>query len=66
MNWVRLVRGLILGAAILPLLAAGSCVVIAQTSVLNGFFNAVTPIFIDQVRVDLGLPATSLADTSGR
>jgi hypothetical protein len=54
-------RRLVLSIVTLPLLAAGSCAVIAQTSVVSGFFNAVTPLLVDHVRAGMGLAA----DTAG-
>lgn len=66
MFWVRLARGFIGVVLMWPLLAAGSCAVIAQTSVVNGFFNAVTPMLVDHVRADLGLSsATTTSQAKG-
>ena len=41
----------------LPLLTTGSCGSIVEQSIIDGFFNAVTPVVTDEFRQRLGLPA---------
>ncbi len=58
-----LARFLMLAVLTSPLLATGSCLTIAETSVINGFFNVVTPLLVDQARQSLGL-TTQTTDTT--
>ena len=55
---------LLVGLVALPLLATGPCLTIAQQSVINGFFNAVTPELVDQARTTLGLLPAVTTGTS--
>ena len=61
----RVLRCLALASLVCPLLATGPCATIAEQSVINGFFDAVTPILVDQARQDLGLPPLTATETSG-
>jgi hypothetical protein len=47
------------------LLATGPCVTIAQQSLINGFFDAVTPILVDYARQELGLPPLTTDTATG-
>ncbi len=50
--------------AVCPLLALGPCAGIGVTSVIQGFFNATTPLLVDNLRQELGLePITDEATT---
>jgi hypothetical protein len=62
----RTLRVIALGLVALPLLTTGPCLTIADQSLINGFFNAVTPLLVDEARSALGLaPAgtTGIATT---
>jgi hypothetical protein len=61
----RVLRYLALASVVCPLLATGPCVTIAEQSVINGFFDAVTPILVDYARQELGLPPLTATDTTG-
>ena len=39
----------------LPLVATGPCLITAQQALINGFFDAVTPLLIERVADDLGV-----------
>ncbi len=52
-------RTIILVVLAIPLLSTGTCLTIAQDAVINGFFNAVTPLLIDQAATAWGLTTTS-------
>jgi len=41
--------------AILPLLATGPCVEIAQDALISGFFTAVTRVLVDEAETCLGI-----------
>jgi len=43
----------------LPLLATGPCLITAEQSLINGFFDAVTPLLIQQVSEELGVTSTT-------
>jgi hypothetical protein len=58
-----LLRGLAAFALALPLLATGPCLTTAEQSVINGFFDAVTPLLIDYVANELGVPTQASAGT---
>jgi hypothetical protein len=60
----RVLRYLALASVVCPLLATGPCVTIAEQSVINGFFDAVTPILVDHARQELGLPPLTTTDTT--
>lgn len=64
MRLVRLAQGITIGVILVPLAGLGPCAVIAQTSVVNGFFEAVTPMLVERLRDDLGLSAAKAAGTS--
>ena len=49
----------VLGLASLPVLAVGTCQLIAQQAVINGFFDVVTPLLVEHARSELGLPTTT-------
>ena len=46
-NWMAVRRRLAVLVVALPLLQAGSCVEITERSLINGFFAAVTNVFLD-------------------
>ncbi len=48
-----------------PLLTTGPCLTIANESVINGFFDAVTPLLIDYARDQLGLAPLDTTGTTG-
>ena len=54
----RKLRTLALILLALPLLVTGPCLTIANQSVINGFFNAVTPILVDRAAQALGVTPT--------
>lgn len=54
-KWNRLARTAAIAALTFPLLSTGTCLRIAQTSAVNGFFDAVTPYLIEYARSELGL-----------
>ncbi len=54
----RLRRKVVLVALALPLLSAGTCLNLARESVINGFFDAVTPALDQQLQDTLGLDTT--------
>ncbi len=41
----------------LPLLATGPCLLTAQQALINGFFDAVTPLLVERVADELGVTA---------
>lgn len=45
----------------LPLLGTGACVQIVQDAVIEGFFNAATPLLVDRAEERLALDETSTA-----
>lgn len=47
-------RALILAVLALPLLAVGTCAQIADSAVINGYFNALTSALVDQAEARLG------------
>ncbi len=50
----------------LPLLLTGPCLVTAQQSLINGFFDAVTPLLIQAVSEELGVTSTTeIVPTTG-
>jgi hypothetical protein len=53
----RFGRQALVGTLLLPLLATGPCLTTAEQSVINGFFDAVTPLLIEQAAADLGVTA---------
>jgi hypothetical protein len=53
----RFGRGVALVLLGLPLLATGPCLTTAEESVINGFFDAVTPLLIERTAEDLGVTA---------
>ncbi|MFH1746846.1 MAG: hypothetical protein ABIG44_07345 [Planctomycetota bacterium] len=55
----RLTRGLLIGVLALPLLETGTCLNMTQDALVDGFFEAVTPVLIEQVKTELGLATTS-------
>ena len=56
-------RRLMIVALTLPLLASGSCMQITQGALINGFFDALTPILLDQVAQQLGLTSNTTTPT---
>lgn len=48
-------RMLVLAALALPLLAAGTCVQMADRAVINGYFDALTSALVEQAKTQLGL-----------
>jgi len=56
MSVKRTQPSLLLALLTLPLLATGPCLTMVQRSLIQGFFNAVRPIVVEQVREELGLP----------
>ena len=61
----RWFRCLTLASLASLLLATGPCLTTAEQSLINGFFDALTPLVVDQARQQLGLPALTPAGTSG-
>jgi len=61
----RLVRCLAIISLTFPLLATGSCLTIAQQSVIEGTFDAVTPLIVARLREELGLPPLADDGASG-
>lgn len=51
----RWLRAALLGVVAFPLLATGPCLTIAQESAIAGFFKALTPILVDQLKDHLGV-----------
>jgi hypothetical protein len=50
----------------LPLLATGPCLITAEQSLINGFFDAVTPLLIEQFSQELGATSTTdIVPTTG-
>ncbi len=62
----RIRRRVLLVVLALPLLTTGTCLDIAQESLIDGFFDAVTPHLVDQAEEGLGLTsdASDTAETS--
>lgn len=60
----RLARPLLIGLLTLPLLETGACVQIAQDSIINGFFDAATPMFIERAQDALS-PPVNAGETDG-
>ncbi len=56
-RYARWVGGAILLASLVPLAAIGPCNLIAQEALVNGFFNAVTPLLVDEAAQEWGLTA---------
>ncbi len=54
-HWVRGSLLMLLG---LPLLATGPCLTTAEQSIINGFFDAVTPLLIERFAEELGVSET--------
>jgi hypothetical protein len=61
----RLVRWSAIVGLTFPLLATGSCLTIAQQSVIEGAFDAITPLIVARLREELGLPPLTDDSTSG-
>ena len=49
----RLSRSLLIGALTFPLLGTGTCLEITQNSLINGFFDATTPLLLEYVESQL-------------
>jgi hypothetical protein len=64
--WRRLRRVAAVTALTLPLLASGPCVQLSRSAAIDGFFNALTTVLVDQLAQRLGLTAgtTTTADQS--
>lgn len=60
----RWLRAVMLGAVAFPLLATGPCLSIAQESAIAGFFKALTPILVDQLKDHLGVQDTGSGGAS--
>jgi hypothetical protein len=58
----RFKRGVAMLLLGLPLLVTGPCLLTAEQSVINGFFDAVTPLLIQWYSDQLGV--TSATDTA--
>lgn len=54
----RWLRAVTLGVVVLPLLATGPCLSIAQESAIAGFFKALTPLLVEQLKDHLGVQDT--------
>jgi hypothetical protein len=52
-------RGVALLLLGLPLLATGPCLITAEQSLVNGFFDAVTPLLIQWYSDQLGVTSTT-------
>ena len=48
-----------LAALLVPLLATGPCLTTAEQSIINGFFDAVTPLLVERVSEELGVTTTA-------
>jgi len=55
----RLSRAIALLLLGLPLLATGPCLLTAEQSLINGFFDAVTPLLIQWYSDQLGVTSTT-------
>ena len=53
-----------LGVLAFPLLATGPCLSIAQESAIAGFFKALTPILVDQLKDHLGVQDPRSGDST--
>lgn len=60
----RWLRAVMLGIVAFPLLATGPCLSIAQESAIAGFFQALTPILVDQLKDHLGVRDTGTGGAS--
>jgi hypothetical protein len=61
----RRIRVALLAICLCPLLVTGPCLTIAQQSVIEGAFDAITPLIVARLREELGLPALVEDATSG-
>jgi hypothetical protein len=55
------------GAALvlaLPLLATGPCLLTAEQALINGFFDAVTPMLVDRFASELGVTPSETPGTT--